>query len=74
MGREKDTGGPTQAQDAKAIENATDGSWREDAGAVVTQTQQAIDANLALFRVGCVLTMVSSVAAGVKLSGVVHHW
>lgn len=65
----------TQPQDpmnVKRAEHAAGGSWRKDAGQVVTQTQQAIDANLTLFRLGCVLTMVGSVAAGVKLSGVVR--
>lgn len=64
---------PLDPTAAKTAEDAAVRTWREDAGAAVTQTQQAIDANLTLFRLGCVLTMIGSVAACVKLSGVVRR-
>ncbi|TMW60896.1 hypothetical protein Poli38472_000938 [Pythium oligandrum] len=49
-------------------------NWRKELGRGVVQLQQAVDANLSLFRVGCVLVMAGSAYAAISLSGLLHRF
>jgi len=50
-----------------------DGDIRRQVGRVVVDTQLTIDSHLTLFRVGLLLTVAASVAASVKLSGLLNR-
>lgn len=68
---------PAAPAPAPAAQNADEDradELRQRLGANVTASQQLIDANLTLFRVGCVLTMVSSAVAAVRFSGLVWSY
>ncbi|RLN92451.1 hypothetical protein BBJ28_00011526 [Nothophytophthora sp. Chile5] len=49
-----------------------DRDLRREVGKLVVDTQQTIDSHLTLFRVGCILTVVGSLAAAIRLSGLVR--
>ncbi|DAZ96550.1 TPA: hypothetical protein N0F65_011227 [Lagenidium giganteum] len=51
-----------------------DESWRTVWGGRMTSVRQAADANLSLFRLGCIVTMVGSAAVVVRYSGVFQRF
>lgn len=61
---------PPPSSQSDTIDN--DGDLRRQVGRLVVDTQQTIDSNLTLFRVGLLVTVAASIAASVKLSGVLH--
>ncbi|KAE9010007.1 hypothetical protein PR003_g16918 [Phytophthora rubi] len=60
---------PPRAQN-DSIDNDRD--LRHQVGRLVVDTQQTIDSHLALFRVGLLVTVAASIAASVKLSGLLR--
>ncbi|GMF66021.1 unnamed protein product [Phytophthora lilii] len=57
--------------DAHSVDNG--GDLRRQVGRLVVDTQQTIDSHLTLFRVGLLVTVVASLAATVKLSGLLNR-
>lgn len=60
-----------QQQQQEDYQQHDGGEWRRWMGKQTRETGSAIDSNLSLFRVGCLLTMVGSIAAVARFSGAV---
>lgn len=64
---------PQQQQQQQDVNDHADrDEWRRWLGKHVRETGSTIDANLTLFRVGCLLATVGSVAVAVRFSGAVR--
>ncbi|KAG6971872.1 hypothetical protein JG688_00004251 [Phytophthora aleatoria] len=59
------------SSDDRSVNN--DGDLRRQVGRMVVDTQQTIDSHLTLFRVGLMVTVAVSVAASIKLSGLLNR-
>ncbi|KAL4128904.1 hypothetical protein PRIC2_007884 [Phytophthora ramorum] len=62
---------PPPSSDSRSVDN--DGDLRRQVGRLVVDTQQTIDSHLTLFRVGLLVTVAASIAASVKLSGLLNR-
>ncbi|GAB9467770.1 hypothetical protein Gpo141_00005105 [Globisporangium polare] len=60
---------PTNDMSADKQQQGDGDEWRRWLGQQTRETGSAIDSNLSLFRVGCLLTMVGSIAAVARFSG-----
>ncbi|POM62977.1 hypothetical protein PHPALM_27804 [Phytophthora palmivora] len=59
------------SSDSRSVEK--DGDLRRQMGKLVVDTQQTIDSNLTLFRVGLMVTVVASIVTSVRLSGLLNR-
>ncbi|ETP41020.1 hypothetical protein, variant 1 [Phytophthora nicotianae P10297] len=62
---------PLSNSNDRSVDN--DGDLRHQVGQLVVDTQQTIDSHLTWFRVGLMVTVAVSVAASIKLSGLLHR-